>query len=268
MTDFPASIYAQRTLENVAGRTFDSAQTRRLYAEDMIQLGDEVTAIETVLGVEPQGAYATVKAWITALAAALADVVSVPSGGTTGQVLTKASNADFDVDWEDAGGGGAVTPGYTQKAASGGATGVSSITISGLDIATDGLYRVHVVAHAVSAGDQIRMRVNGDSGSNYAWSGQANGGADSSSSQSGMRCGMNASKAYHSVDMLVSKRATGDYPTFLVFGVAHNGGSGPSPSTGTQGGTWNNTANITSLTFYFSGSATGDWTYYIMKTTA
>lgn len=37
----------------------------------------------------------------------------LPTGGNTGQVLTKASNADFDVDWENGGGGGGGQLFYT-----------------------------------------------------------------------------------------------------------------------------------------------------------
>ena len=38
----------------------------------------------------------------------------VPASGTTGQVLTKVSDADYDITWADpAGGGGGGTPGAT-----------------------------------------------------------------------------------------------------------------------------------------------------------
>ncbi len=60
MADFPASIYDQRALENYPGEVFDATKTRRLYAEDMVQLGDEITAIESTLGLNPQGTYSTV----------------------------------------------------------------------------------------------------------------------------------------------------------------------------------------------------------------
>lgn len=40
-------------------------------------------------------------------AAAAGSIVGVPAGGTTGQVLAKASNADGDVEWADDATGGA-----------------------------------------------------------------------------------------------------------------------------------------------------------------
>ena len=41
------------------------------YAEDVTFLDDEVVAIENTLGTNPEGAYATVKAWLTALTSLL-----------------------------------------------------------------------------------------------------------------------------------------------------------------------------------------------------
>ena len=40
----------------------------------------------------------------------------VPSGGTAGQVLKKASGADYDTEWADEGGGSSVSP-YTSNPA-------------------------------------------------------------------------------------------------------------------------------------------------------
>jgi len=50
----------------------------------------------------------------------------LPVGGTTGQSLTKVSNADFDVDWTTVTGGGGLTnlEGGTATTVYGGTTGV------------------------------------------------------------------------------------------------------------------------------------------------
>lgn len=50
MADYPTTIFSQRTLENVPGVTFDDSKKTRIYAEDVIALGDEITAIENALG--------------------------------------------------------------------------------------------------------------------------------------------------------------------------------------------------------------------------
>lgn len=50
---------------------------------------------------------------------------SLPAGGSTGQVLTKASGTDGDADWEDsAGGGGGNIDGGNPTSSFGGTTGI------------------------------------------------------------------------------------------------------------------------------------------------
>jgi len=69
--------------------------------------------VETIKSTPP---YPTVSAAQLALEAAQAALALIPSGGTTGQVPAKASNADFDVHWVDqigGPGGGATNLGYT-----------------------------------------------------------------------------------------------------------------------------------------------------------
>lgn len=46
MADFPDNIFAQRTITNRVGQVYDSSKQTTIYAEDIIALGDEVTAIE------------------------------------------------------------------------------------------------------------------------------------------------------------------------------------------------------------------------------
>lgn len=92
MSIFPGSIFSQRTIENVSGQTYDASKTTRLYAEDVTKLGDEVTSIETVLGANPQGAYATVLAWLTALASAVA---SIPTKATGAEINTGTNDTKF-----------------------------------------------------------------------------------------------------------------------------------------------------------------------------
>jgi hypothetical protein len=67
MSDFPAAITSPRTIANRAGVEYDPDNTKTLYAEDIQKINAEIVAIETALGTTPKGAYATVKAWLTAL---------------------------------------------------------------------------------------------------------------------------------------------------------------------------------------------------------
>lgn len=50
MADFPDNIFTQRALANLPGLVFDPSKDKILYAEDMQNLGNEVTAIEEALG--------------------------------------------------------------------------------------------------------------------------------------------------------------------------------------------------------------------------
>lgn len=71
MTAFPSGVYDPRTKENKSGVVYEAEKTTVGFVEDVTKLDDEVVAIETELGTTPSGAYATVKAWLTALASLL-----------------------------------------------------------------------------------------------------------------------------------------------------------------------------------------------------
>lgn len=64
---FPDAIYTPRTMVNRTGVTYDAARTKDIYAEDFNKDRDEIVAIETILGTNPEGAYDTVDERIAAL---------------------------------------------------------------------------------------------------------------------------------------------------------------------------------------------------------
>ena len=74
MADFPASIYAPTVKENRPGVVYDALKTKVIFAEDFNLDRGEIVAIETILGINPQGAYTSVADRIQALEDA-------PSGG-------------------------------------------------------------------------------------------------------------------------------------------------------------------------------------------
>lgn len=74
MADYPAAIFNQRTVENLPGVTYDEENTKTFYAEDFRALGDEVSAIETTLGTDPQGSESTVGARIAAVESDVEDI--------------------------------------------------------------------------------------------------------------------------------------------------------------------------------------------------
>jgi hypothetical protein len=67
MATFPGAVFVPRTTENLSGVSYDPTQTKEVYAEDYNLPAAETAAIETVLGTNPQGGAATVKARIAAL---------------------------------------------------------------------------------------------------------------------------------------------------------------------------------------------------------
>ena len=69
MSDFPAGVYSPRTKENRAGVVYTPAIANRGYVEDVTLLDDEVVAIETELGPNPKGGFASLVARIVALEA-------------------------------------------------------------------------------------------------------------------------------------------------------------------------------------------------------
>jgi hypothetical protein len=91
-------------------------------------------------------------------------------GGTTGQVLSKATGTDMDFSWitPSTGGGGKS---YSLLNAGGTAlTGAATITVSGLS-GYDDLLVLAVGASATGVNSDIWFRLNTDSGSNYQWGG-------------------------------------------------------------------------------------------------
>jgi len=69
MADYPDSVYSPRTKENRSGVVYDAAKKSVIFVEDISKLDDEVVAIETELGANPKGAYASLVARLNALEA-------------------------------------------------------------------------------------------------------------------------------------------------------------------------------------------------------
>jgi hypothetical protein len=86
-------------------------------------------------------------------------------GGTTGQVLAKASGTDLDYTWTTPAAGGTS---WTLLNSGGTAlTGAQTITVSGISAKND-LFIIFSGASSATAQSEFRIRFNADSGSNYA----------------------------------------------------------------------------------------------------
>lgn len=67
MADYPSSIYEPREVVNQEGHEFDPDKTNIMFAEDKTDSDDEIVAIETELGLNPKGEFASVAAAISYL---------------------------------------------------------------------------------------------------------------------------------------------------------------------------------------------------------
>lgn len=72
MADYPAGIYSPRVKENKPSVVYDAAKKTVVFVEDITKLDDEVVAIETELGANPKGLWASVAENLSELWAAIA----------------------------------------------------------------------------------------------------------------------------------------------------------------------------------------------------
>lgn len=64
MATYPGGVYSPRTKNNKEGVVYDPEADTALFAEDIVNDDNEIVAIETELGTNPKGIFATVKAWL------------------------------------------------------------------------------------------------------------------------------------------------------------------------------------------------------------
>lgn len=57
MSEYPSAVYEPRTKENKSGVSYAPEETTKIFAEDIIQLDDEVVAIENELGANLKSVY-------------------------------------------------------------------------------------------------------------------------------------------------------------------------------------------------------------------
>jgi len=77
MADFPAATFVPRTTQNLPGISYDASKKTIGFAEDYSLPAAEIVAIENTLGINPQGAYANVRAWLDYLSSAVATLPEV-----------------------------------------------------------------------------------------------------------------------------------------------------------------------------------------------
>jgi len=75
---FPAHLYTERETENLNGLIYNSSDKKNLYSEDFQRHASEIIAIETILGINPQGSHDSVVDRFTSLETIL-DITSLVS---------------------------------------------------------------------------------------------------------------------------------------------------------------------------------------------
>lgn len=103
---FPSDIYEQRALENLPGLEYDVLNKKTLFAEDILNIGEEVTAIETYIANMPSKS-------VVILTFAL-----IESSSATDWDDGSWSRVSFNTDWCD-GITGIYYAGFIQQGASG-----------------------------------------------------------------------------------------------------------------------------------------------------
>lgn len=194
------------------------------------------------------------------------DVQSLPAGGTTGQVLAKASGTDYDVEWVDQTGGGGGSGALVKLGQVVLASDQASISFSNLPQNFDDLV---IVVQAMSpntgSGNSLRAQINGDTGSNYDWYGQTRFG------NSGLQYAQNSlwfdDIPPHATSGVTEGTKTCtiqimNYSSTAVQKFCHtegqlryvnSGGYSPDQSWTLTVGNWRNTAAVTDLLFYGDG---------------
>lgn len=80
MSDYPGEIDSHREYINLPGRSYNPADTKNIYAEDLIGLWEAIIAIQTVLGINPQGDFVSVKARLDGSGPGDTDVLVTETG--------------------------------------------------------------------------------------------------------------------------------------------------------------------------------------------
>jgi len=111
MAQYPNQIYTPREKENRSGVVYNPNKKSVIFAEDIKALDEEVVAIETELGTNPKGAFASVKEFLQYLLSKvkdyLSDLLDVEiSNPQDGQVLTYEAATQKWKNKEPTGGGG------------------------------------------------------------------------------------------------------------------------------------------------------------------
>ena len=186
---FPTTIYEQRPLENLPGLAYDGTNKKTLFAEDILNLGAEVRAIQQALGANLENIQSMITSAISAALLAenrIVGALSFPAVGNTaipgGWAFTRIGNAqtvDLTVGtyamicssefvYKSTGATGEITQRWRLMKGAGERIYASSVAVdpipsiarAGIGIGTVTQSGAHTVEHGLASAGAITARVD------------------------------------------------------------------------------------------------------------
>lgn len=185
--------------------------------------------------------------------------------GASGTVYTSTGATSLPT-WQAVAGG--ATPGWTQKVANGTGSGVTSVSITSLSLDTEFMYEL-VVDYLFASADSLGITFNTDTGANYMY----NAFSELTNTLQG---NTNYIKFYdvargdltHGfMRCVISRRAATTIVTVSANGTCHSDSINGVMGAVIMGGSWNSTANITSIQFKSIGGQNISYRYALNKIT-
>ena len=154
------------------------------------------------------------------------DGVGIPTGGTTGQVLSKASGTDYDTEWTTPSGGD-VTDVQVNGVSVLGQDGVANVPVAsasnlgvvrvptngGLDVADGAIRVLYAATSVVKAGENNRNPITPGFQHTAAFYGLAKAAGDTTQSQSSNSVGNYTDDAKAAIQAMLDVPSTDDIPT-------------------------------------------------------
>lgn len=160
------------------------------------------------------------------------------------------------------------TPGSLRKVVSAAATNVGSFSISSLDLDTDIAYELTVIVKLSSGGNNILLRMNGDSGGNYMYTRSDNGGSASpqQSVSSILLSPQTNSTTIQMFKVLITRCESGDMTEVFWSAASSTTSAGSNGDVAVGAGMYNSSMNITSIGI--SCGVNFDYRYFLNKLNA
>jgi hypothetical protein len=188
------------------------------------------------------------------------------TGGSPGVGKVLTSDADGDATWETPAGGGSAAESLVGYYDNGGVATSSIIVSTGLDLEAHKNYRIVVQMRNASSSGQMRIRLNNDTASNYAFSYIANYYSSSASAGNTLNNSWSlvTTDGRHFTGELQLSKTASEHTLMYGKGSNYNTTSGQVYGQETYG-RYQSTTNVTRMDFYHDNGGTCQWRIWIFK---